>query len=138
MAEVKICKHIFNRGLKKGQECGKPCAEGKNVCSIHSKCKIKVPLTPDEIETKKQKMKQLRKKKSLIKSSGNLGVSPETFMESFKGATGFSDYVKPMKKNKESAKEFALHPLQHVVQNGSESEIRFVCDFLKAYKKVAK
>jgi hypothetical protein len=128
------CKYIYNRGLKKGEACGRKCDDG-GVCSLHLKCKVKVPPTAEELEAKKERLRVARRKKTLMKQSEALGVKPEAFMDKFKGEEGFNAYVKPLKKDKDSAEIFATQPIRHVLDYGDEKQVSFVADFLKAYKK---
>ena len=131
------CKYIYNRGTKKGEVCGKKCDESGH-CSIHVKCKVKIPPTAEELEVKKEKLRVARKKKTLMKQSETLGVKSEAFMDKFKGEEGFNAYMKPLKKDKDSAEIFATQPIRHVLDFGNEKQISFVADFLKAYKKELK
>ena len=132
------CKYIYNRGVKKGEECGRKCGDEGGICPIHLKCKIRVPPTAEETEAKKEKLRVARRKKTLMKQSETLQVKPEAFMDKFKGIDGFNAYVKPLKKDKDSAKMFAEEPIRHVLDFGDEKQVSFVADFLKAYKKELK
>ena len=130
------CQYIFSRGARKNDKCGKTC-EGE-MCAVHAKCKMKPKPTAEEQEMRKEKLKDTRKRRNALKLAETLNVETERFLSAFKSKEGFDNYVKPLKKDKPSAEAFAVHPLKHVITNGSLADVQFVCDFLKAHKKAVK
>ena len=131
------CNHVYTRGDKKGQTCGKKVFESEK-CKTHLNIKVKEELSPEEKEKKKTQQKEKRRQRDIVRYVSKVENSEFTNYLNGVNKPKNTDIMKKIRKDKEGYKKWQEHDLGHIVDTYLDDLGDEIKDFISIHKKLMK